>query len=69
MCPAHLILLDLIAPDNISWAEEIINSILQLPPSHLSPRVFLGNLFANTLSLCTCLNVRDQVSHPFYKTI
>jgi hypothetical protein len=25
-------------------------------------------LFSNTLSLCSCLNVRDQVSHPYRTT-
>jgi hypothetical protein len=35
--------------------------------SLLGPNIPLSTLFSNTLSLCTYLNVRDQVSHP-YKT-
>jgi polysaccharide pyruvyl transferase WcaK-like protein len=27
--------------------------------------VLLGTLFSNTHSLCSSLNVRDQVSHPY----
>jgi hypothetical protein len=30
----------------------------------LGPTIFLSTLFSNTLSLCSSLNVRDQVSHP-----
>jgi hypothetical protein len=33
----------------------------------LGPYILLSTLFSNTLSLCSSLNVRDQVSHP-YKT-
>jgi hypothetical protein len=32
------------------------------------PNILLSTLFSNTLSLCSFLNVRDQVSHP-YRTI
>jgi hypothetical protein len=35
--------------------------------SLLGPNILLSTLFSNTLSLCSYLNVRDQVSHP-YKT-
>jgi hypothetical protein len=35
--------------------------------SPLSPNILLRTLFSNTLSLCSSLSVRDQVSHP-YKT-
>jgi len=31
------------------------------------PNVFLSTLFSNTLKLCSSVNVRDGVSHP-YKT-
>jgi putative effector of murein hydrolase LrgA (UPF0299 family) len=30
--------------------------------------ILLSTLFSNTLSLCSSLNVRDQVSHPFRTT-
>jgi len=35
--------------------------------SLLDPNILLNSLFSNTLSLCSSLNVRDEVSHP-YKT-
>jgi hypothetical protein len=35
--------------------------------SLLGPNILLRTLFSNTLSLCSFLNMRDQVSHP-YKT-
>jgi len=36
--------------------------------SLLGSNIFLNTLFLNTLSLCSSLNVSDQVSHP-YKAI
>ena len=30
----------------------------------LGPNIFLGNLFSNNLTVCSSLNIRDQVSHP-----
>jgi hypothetical protein len=41
-----------------------------LPPliSLLGPNILLSTLFSNTLSLCSSLNVRDQVSHPYRTT-
>jgi hypothetical protein len=38
---------------------------------HLIPlrsKILLSTLFSNTLSLCSFLNVRDQVSHPYRTT-
>jgi len=35
--------------------------------SILGPNIFLSTLFSDTLSLCSSLNVNDQVSYP-YKT-
>jgi hypothetical protein len=35
--------------------------------SLLGPNILLSTLFSNTLSLCSSLSVRNQVSHP-YKT-
>jgi hypothetical protein len=35
--------------------------------SLFGPNILLRTLSSNTLSLCSSLNVRDQVSHP-YKT-
>jgi polysaccharide pyruvyl transferase WcaK-like protein len=31
----------------------------------LGPNILLSTLFSNTLNLCSSLNVRDQVSHPY----
>jgi hypothetical protein len=44
--------------------------IMQFPPppvtsSLFGPNILLNTLFSNTLSLCSSLNVRDQVSHPY----
>jgi hypothetical protein len=36
-----------------------------LPLSLFCPNIVLSTLFVNTLSLCSCLNVRDQISHPY----
>jgi hypothetical protein len=35
---------------------------------HLQSNILLSNLFSNTLSLCTFLNVGDQVSNPYKPT-
>jgi hypothetical protein len=40
---------------------------LLVTSSLFGPNILLSTLFSNTLSLCSSLNVRDQVSHP-YKT-
>jgi hypothetical protein len=59
--------------NNILWRENLWRSslcnFLQSPvtSSLLGPKILLSNLFSNTLNLCSSLNVRDQVSHP-YKT-
>jgi polysaccharide pyruvyl transferase WcaK-like protein len=34
----------------------------------LDQNILLNTLFSNTLSLCSSLNVRDQVSHPYKST-
>jgi hypothetical protein len=31
----------------------------------LGPNVIVNNLFSNTLSLCSSLKVKDQVSRPY----
>jgi hypothetical protein len=45
-------------------------SFLQLPvtSSLFGPNILLSTLFLNTLSLCSSLNVRDHVSHPYRTT-
>jgi hypothetical protein len=70
-CPAHLILLDLITrtilgEQYISLSSSLC-SFLHSPvlSSLLGPNILLYTLFSNTLSLCSSLNVSDQVSHPY----
>jgi hypothetical protein len=72
-CPNHLILRDFIA--RIIFAEEYsslnysLRNLLHSPASLslLGPNTLLSTLFSSTVSLCSSLNVSDQVSHP-YKT-
>ena len=72
-CPAHLILLDFITRTILGEQYRSLSyslcSCLHSPvtSSLLGPNILLNTLFSNTLSLCSSLNVKDQVSHP-YKT-
>jgi hypothetical protein len=64
ICPAHLILLDLVTQ---------MVPCQEFPPSAvtsslLDSNISLSTLFSNTLIMCSSRNVRDQVSQP-YKTI
>jgi hypothetical protein len=34
-------------------------------PSLFGPNILLNTLFSKTLSLCSCLTVRDHDSHPY----
>jgi hypothetical protein len=73
-CPAHLILLALITltimGEEYKSCSSSLCSFLQphVTSSLLGPNILLSTLFSNTLNLCSSLNVRDKVSHP-YKTI
>ena len=67
--PAHLILLDFDRLNSIWWGVQILKflvmqfSDLPFASSSLSgPNTNLNSPFLNTLSLCSSLNVRDQVS-------
>ena len=70
-CPAHIILLDLIT--RISGEQRPLSSSLcsflhsPVHSTFLGPNILLSNLFPNTLSLRSSLNVCDHVSYP-YKT-
>ena len=69
-CPAHLILLDFTTRTILGKQYRSVSSSLcnflhsPLTSSLLAPSTLLNNLFSNTLSLRSSLNVSDQVSHP-----
>jgi hypothetical protein len=72
-CPSHLILLRLDDSIYIWWRVHLIKVlIMQFSPTYyfvlLCPNILLSILFSNTFSLCSSLNVRDQVSCPYKKT-
>jgi hypothetical protein len=55
------------------WTVQVMKLLMQLSPTSyhfipFGPNILLSTLFSNTLSLCSSLNVRDQVSHPYRTT-
>jgi hypothetical protein len=69
-CPAYFILdlITLIILDEQYKSRS--SSLCNFPHSPVTsslfgPNILLSILFSNTLSLCSSLNVRDQVSHPY----
>jgi hypothetical protein len=71
--PSHftfpgLVVLIILGVEYKLWSSSLC-SFLQPPTtsSLLGSNIFLSTLFSNTLSLCSSLKVRDQVSQP-YKT-
>ena len=71
ICPVHLILLDLITWTVLGEEYRSLSSSLcsflhsPVTSSLLGPNILLSTLFSNTLSLCSSLNVSNQVSHPY----
>jgi hypothetical protein len=60
-------------PNNIRWRIQTVKFIIMQFSSRsvfslLGPNILLNTVFSKTLSLCSSLKVRDQVSHP-YSTI
>jgi len=59
--------------NNIWWAVQIMKLHFMYSPSvtwhliPLRPNIFLTTSLSNTLSLCSFLNVTDQVSHPWFQ--
>jgi hypothetical protein len=51
------------------WSSSLCSFLHSPVTSSLSdPNILLNTLFSNTLSLCSSLNVRDQVSRPYRTT-
>src|SRR5215469_12322131 len=67
--PAHLILLDLttrtiLGEEYRSFSSSLCNFLHSpVTSSLLGPNTLLNTLFSNTLSLCSSLNVSDQVRY------
>jgi hypothetical protein len=60
-------------PNNIRWRIQSVKFIIvQFSPrpifSLLGPNILLNTLSSETVSLCSSLKVRDQVSHPYSTT-
>jgi hypothetical protein len=70
-CTSHsprLITLIIFGEECNLWSSSLCSFLQPRVISSLfGPNILLSTLFSNTLSLCSSLNVRDQVSHP-YKT-
>jgi len=66
-CPAHSILHELIIliiyGETCEAPHYAVLSVL--PPTLLGPDILFSILFPFTLSLCSSLTVRNQVSHPY----
>ena len=58
-------------PNNIGLGLQIIKPLIMyflhslFTSSLLGPNILFNTLFSNTISLCSSINVSDQVSHPY----
>jgi hypothetical protein len=55
--------------NNIRWVQIIKLLILQFLSASSDPNIILSTPFSNTFSLCSYLDVTDQVPHPYKKKI
>src|SRR5215510_2083104 len=72
-CPAHLILdlttCTILGEEYRSFSSALCNFLHSpVTSSLLGTNTLLNTLFSNTHSLCSSLNVSDQVSHPYRTT-
>jgi hypothetical protein len=52
------------------WSSSLCSFLQPTVTSSLfGPNILLNTLFSNTLSLCSSLNIRDQVRHPYKTTV
>jgi hypothetical protein len=66
LIPFHLIVLIMSGEEYNLWSSSLC-SFLQPPvtSSLFGPNILLNTLFSNSLSLCSSINVRDQVPPPY----
>jgi hypothetical protein len=61
--PLNLVTLTILGEEYRLWSTSLCNFLHDPSSSLLSPNI--NTLFSKTLSLCSSLKVRDEVSHPY----